>query len=77
MYPGLLLSTPETLDTDGFAVMLTKRDLGPRLQRGLSREQLDCLAGNFFSVRWIVVHFFIKFEIREEDRDYTAFVVPL
>jgi hypothetical protein len=39
MYPGLLLSTPETPDTDGFAVMLTKRDLGPRLQRGLSRER--------------------------------------
>jgi len=37
IYPGLLLSTPQTPDTEGFAVMLSKHDLGLRFQQGRER----------------------------------------
>jgi hypothetical protein len=37
IYPGLLLSTPETPDSAGFAVMLSKHDLGARFQQGRER----------------------------------------
>ena len=41
-----------------------------------AREQLDRLAGNNFFCSLDCSSFFHQFEIREEDRDYTAFVVP-
>lgn len=41
-----------------------------------AREQLDNLAGKSFFCSLDCSSFFHQFEIKEEDRDYTAFVVP-